>query len=442
MAGAADLVAALTGGQAIEQDAYGKAAQRIATAQATQALMDERMQKAYAQSRKNSQGEAFGNILSTLGPELEGQNYQLLPEQVTNLYRYGVGGGVPDIENVLKGLQEQLMRQRVLQGRTDEGMTDPNAVINSYLKPELVPTVEKEGDLMIRGKYSAEPIIDALMTNENAIAGAKSDKSGSRGQRGDKINDYMSLGIPRPEAIALADSKATLEINPYTGKMVYKNDLTGESYEVAMQGGTAGTDVPAPQPDQTLYNLAEQGTGPGPVTQDLISRGLTLFGVASDMEPTEAMQTINTAKNEMIRALSINPRFPVGEINRLSEEINLAPGFLTSSATMRSRMESIDRSLRLRLKQAERDANDPSLSREIRQSQGDNAVAIRNFITQMGVPQGQGAAPQAQITPEMRSRAEAALIDVPGFTDDLTPEKQERLIQLWIQEQQGMANDQ
>ena len=50
-------------------------------------------------------------------------------------------------------------------------------------------------------------------------------------------------------------------------------------------------------------------------------------------------------------------------------------------------MRTLDRSLKLRLSQAERDANDPNLPESVRTSQASNASSLRNFIAQMGVPE-------------------------------------------------------
>ena len=104
-------------------------------------------------------------------------------------------------------------------------------------------------------------------------------------------------------------------------------------------------------------------------------------------ETIEARQTFDVAKNSMIRALSINPRFPVGEIQRLEREINIAPRILDSEPGLKARMRAIDRSLRLTQQQQMRAADDPSLSPEERSSARTNAENIANFLVRMGVPE-------------------------------------------------------
>jgi hypothetical protein len=84
--------------------------------------------------------------------------------------------------------------------------------------------------------------------------------------------------------------------------------------------------------------------------------------------------------------MSINPRFPVGEINRLKEEINIEPKLLDNPKLMRARMKSVDRSLRVRLDKELRSSADPNLPAQSRRDALDAVVNISNFLGTLGVP--------------------------------------------------------
>lgn len=143
-------------------------------------------------------------------------------------------------------------------------------------------------------------------------------------------------------------------------------------------------EIPA---SQGLFQEAGQATG---IISGAAATGANIAGlVGVDIqEPfTEIRQKLNIVSNDLIRALSINPRFPVGEINRIKEEVNIQPSLIKSSATLRKKMRALDSSLRIRVAQAKRDASDQRLPKQVRESQAANASSIENFLNQMNVPQ-------------------------------------------------------
>ncbi len=101
----------------------------------------------------------------------------------------------------------------------------------------------------------------------------------------------------------------------------------------------------------------------------------------------QARSTLRTASNNLIRALSINPRFPVGEIERIKNETNLDPSLVNSPEAMRADMIALDRSLRLRADQELRDSRDQQLSTTSRANARKAASDINNFLAQLGAPE-------------------------------------------------------
>lgn len=157
---------------------------------------------------------------------------------------------------------------------------------------------------------------------------------------------------------------------------------------------------PATAPSQTLYQLAQRPltTGLTPATLQYGQNVLGQFGAnIIDPELTERRQTFSNTQGDLIRALSINPRYPVDEMKRIREEINIEPRAFTDPQSLLARMRSVGKSLRTRLADEERAGADPSLPADDRRAALRAAEDIRNFLTKLGAPEDQSptAAPAA-----------------------------------------------
>lgn len=169
--------------------------------------------------------------------------------------------------------------------------------------------------------------------------------------------------------------------------------------EVPFQTDAPPIDPPAPSTGESLFNRAETGTGP----QSAVGSFFTTLGAIAGLSPSEkgreivrSRQALELASSNLIRSLSINPRFPVGEINRIQREVQIQPGFFDAPEIMQERMREIDVGLRRRMQQAEADATNPGLPGEVREAQRANSQSIRNFLSDLGVPQ--------ELTDEQRQR--------------------------------------
>jgi len=108
------------------------------------------------------------------------------------------------------------------------------------------------------------------------------------------------------------------------------------------------------------------------------------------LETTRARQAFSVEANNLIRALSINPKFPVGEINRIREEIAITPSIFRSSEGLRERMIAVDEGLLRRLENERRTSKDPAMSATARQNSLQAANDIENFLEALGVPRSTG----------------------------------------------------
>ena len=409
MAGVGDLVAALTGGSAIEQAAYDKATLRMLDAQAKQIDMDKKVQEAYALSRKNSGREAFGNLFATIGPELQGQNYQLTPEQMSSFYQYGTQGDISDIENVIKGFQQQAMRNRLLEGSLGEGMTDPNAVARAFFTANpMVETVQKQGDLLIRGNYGANPVIDALMTKENAIAGASADKSGAGGVREAKIQDAMrQFGFDRGTAVKYVDGYIDVKPNPVTGKLEFTDAINVQGQRIPYTGPGANVPFPAAPEGESLSENVGAATGPISAIGAVAAKVQSILNLPVSERQKEFVRTrqqFRASTNQLVKAFVENPRMPVAEQQWVRQEIDLLPKVFDTPEIMIERMKSLYDNLNRRIARYDVIINDPNAPADIVNNYTEAKINLQMFLSEMGDPYRDYSKPSAKAHPALQGQ--------------------------------------
>jgi len=228
-----------------------------------------------------------------------------------------------------------------------------------------------------------------------------------------RITEAMATyGIDRPAASRLVDGVEKIVVNPVTGMPQIVNIMSGDSRPVTPAGpslagppgaapttAAAGSGTAAPsaapttegpageQPRRTLWQMAPDVTGLVPAIQETAQGATGQVGV--NVAPAGLVrdrQTFATAQNELIRALSINPQFPVREIERIRQEISIAPGAMTDERSLRERMRAVDTYLREKLENQTRAGQDTSLPVDTRRAALQSANDIRNFLSILGVP--------------------------------------------------------
>lgn len=238
----------------------------------------------------------------------------------------------------------------------------------------------------------------ALYTNVDEAAVERARGGGEAGGvREQKIKDTMATyGLARGHAAAIVDGVKTIEIVPQTGmaRLVDKAAGTVEEVPIGAMGGGNQPSQEQPSEDTggapdfggTLWDMAEFATGPVNAAARAASVPLAWAGLTPFEKQTAAKQRADLETQNMIRAIAVNPRFPVAEMDRLREEINLSPKIFDDPALMKIRMKEIDTGLRNRLSNALADANDPNLPVTTRSAQAQNAVHIQHFLEKLGVP--------------------------------------------------------
>ena len=159
-----------------------------------------------------------------------------------------------------------------------------------------------------------------------------------------KINALTAQGLTKDQAANLVDGHVRQEVTPL-GNVVSINDvaaLTGDGAPVTEQPIVGGDpEIPAPKPGQTLWDLAPAATGPVQSLTAKTAAALSFFGIETEEPATEAQQAFRTEVRSLIRALSINPRFPVAEQERIREEIDIQPSFFQGAGTLKKKMRSV-----------------------------------------------------------------------------------------------------
>lgn len=229
-------------------------------------------------------------------------------------------------------------------------------------------------------------------------APARETRDTARESRVENISSQLQaqMGMTPEQAMVEAANIAdgNIKYEPLESGQVRRIDMVrGTVSEVPIQ--PSGQAIPEPQRGRTLYELATLSTGPVSGAR----AALATVGITNDPQVIEARTELRNSMQELSKALVVNDRFPVAEVERVRKDVDLDPGIIDNPNAMQARMRGLESYLSRRQAQAERDANDPSLPQTVRDGQASNASAIRNFRAVMGVP--------ATITADFLGSAEA-----------------------------------
>jgi hypothetical protein len=165
--------------------------------------------------------------------------------------------------------------------------------------------------------------------------------------------------------------------------------------EIGDVPGSVPADVPAeakgaywalstPPDQKTLWNQRYLVAGFVPYIKTMPV--LRVFGQV-DAKADEARSFFNSGKNQLVRSLSANPRFPVEEMKRIEKEIDIAPAFFDNPTSLGSRLIGIDDFLNKRLENARKDAVNQDFTLDARKAARDEIREIENFQKVAGIPQ-------------------------------------------------------
>lgn len=219
--------------------------------------------------------------------------------------------------------------------------------------------------------------------------------------RTQRIDAMVEMGVDPETATKIEDGRLTRKVNPVTGRVILTDDITGEVTEVpvsqtavvnsAMSAGSAlGEPEPlSGQPGQTLWDLAEVGTGPASAFDQAVSYPLSLLGLPFPEQTVFARKIFDAEVQNFLRAMSLNSRFPVAELERLRKDLGAMSSVFSSPARLRSEMQGLNASLRSSAAQFEQNASNPDLPQSDRADWSRASQDIQYFLKVMGVPSDQ-----------------------------------------------------
>jgi hypothetical protein len=146
-----------------------------------------------------------------------------------------------------------------------------------------------------------------------------------------------------------------------------------------------------PPEEEGLYGRTESAAGFAPWAVEAYSRTIgQATGVPESAQRIlEDRKGFEIAKNDFIRAMSLNKRYPVSEINRLIKESGIDPSAWNSPDAMRADMRALNSILHTMLADESAVASDPNATTKMRQDAKVSMEAIGTFIKKLGVPEQQ-----------------------------------------------------
>jgi hypothetical protein len=276
--------------------------------------------------------------------------------------------------------------------------------------PELAPLAFQVQEQLLKlrpqNKLTTVAPGASVIDSQGNVVFTAPDKTSTSDQRirETRISGLVARGMSPQFAEDIVDRNISYEVVPQTGQVRRINKLTGQVDEIPI-GGLPPEDqalvaaATEQEENKTLWDAAREGTGVMSSIRSGASRVVgQIPGAPQATKTEEARQFLSTATNDLARALVINPRFPVAEVERIIKEAGTQPGAFDTPELMRSRLKVLDSFLRDRLKTAEKDANNTRLPQDTRSAQAANAAAIRSFLPKIGAPDASIGKPPKGVT--------------------------------------------
>lgn len=232
---------------------------------------------------------------------------------------------------------------------------------------------------------------------ESMILGAN--RADQRTQRIEAL--AAQLGGDVQKATNIVDGLVRMEPNPRTGTITLIDEVNGTVSEVPMAARSAVVNDAALGPalgavpqltgegGQTLWDLTPHATGVKASINNALSFPLSLIGLPFAEQTVFARQIFDTEVQNFLKAMALNQRFPVAEMERLRKEVNTLPTWYNSPDRLRVGMQGLNRSLSTTMSQYQQNAANLNLPEDDRAAWETAATNIGDFLTILGVPADQ-----------------------------------------------------
>ena len=211
------------------------------------------------------------------------------------------------------------------------------------------------------------------------------------------VKAFVAQGMEETDAIVLAtdvaDKNVEIILVEETGEVLRVNRRTGEVENlIRAQPKPATAEAEPPRTEPGLFQkikdnpLAVTGFG-GTAVEIFGGVGGQIPGVPISASIIQIRQDIRSAQNTMIQAFSLNPKFPVGLIKILKEDIRIESSIWDSDRALLLRLTGIDRTIRKRITSNQKIGDNISLPRDVRENAKAAVVHMKEFLRELGVPQ-------------------------------------------------------
>jgi len=235
--------------------------------------------------------------------------------------------------------------------------------------------------------------------------------------RARKINDLQEhWGVSEAEAQGIVDGAIKITFSPTTGRAVKTNIATNEAVELDLSREDVVEEASQElNTNISLWDAAELGTGFVSALAGEVGNRIPIWNSLSPHLRTEAARrNFDTSTQGLIRGLSVNPRYPATEQERIKREISITPSMWTSTPVMRQRMIQVHEYLT-----SERDsnlsiANDPLFEAKARGESRVSADHIQRYLDKMEPSFPEGAPPGSRFLWKMDKEGNALWTDPEG----------------------------
>jgi hypothetical protein len=184
----------------------------------------------------------------------------------------------------------------------------------------------------------------------------------------------------KPEAPA-QPAEAQLDPSGQLGQITSQAESFVEQHKAT---GVFGKNVP--DPPITLFNLSDKLTGPISSFQQGASGVAGLDAVVNAPEVRQARRFFETFKLDLARSLQNNPKFPVSELNRVFESLNLESSFIGSPEAFRQDLIGLSEFLEQKADGLQQTVAKGNVSREERRHSADALNLIQRALRVIGAP--------------------------------------------------------
>lgn len=326
-------------------------------------------------SEKGDYRDGFANLSKFIREDIEKKNAE------TRNKEQGAAIG-----RALTAQGNSEMASAINQGVTFEGLTDlstaPRPLSMEERAAKLAEAgVPPTGISQILNSFTSGRELDSRINQPTALSAPEAE-----------INRLVDLGIPRDKATRIVSGVARISINPVNGDVTIVDMSTGMATPVSQPTPDEPKQPSPPDEGRSIAERAVASTGLGKsaiiAVQRAVGLGLDLVGLDATIPGAapiiEARQFIDANVSKLIRALSVNPKYPVSELDRIRKDINITPGAFTDPETLRARILGVDEAIQGLIEAEDASAKNMRLPLQDRQAAAVSAENMRQFQITLG----------------------------------------------------------